>query len=237
MQRFVNNLALLFSLCLMGMVSGAFAACTPIQQGQVAPGDIIDLSGPDVPADQQALGVHWDYYWTVKEEDASGKTVATFNTKSISYTVPASEYAKNYYFELMVTAREAQLCINQACVTFPIVKPGPCAIKTEAPKQICITDENKYSYSTGSTPGQVNQRWWVFLKDDMPESLQYNSFANHVVGDGSDVGLVWHKVAPKSGTYVVVTGYFAKKAPYAFQGSCQVQVQVVDIPLNTITVR
>lgn len=133
MQRFVNNLALLFSLCLMGMVSGAFAACTPIQQGQVAPGDIIDLSGPDVPADQQALGVHWDYYWTVKEEDASGKTVATFNTKSISYTVPTSEYAKNYYFELMVTAREAQLCINQACVTFPIVKPGPCTIKTEAP--------------------------------------------------------------------------------------------------------
>lgn len=45
-------------------------SCTPVLQDPVAPGDIIDLRGPDVPADQQALGIHWDYMWTVKEDDA-----------------------------------------------------------------------------------------------------------------------------------------------------------------------
>jgi len=237
-----RNLALVVLLCLMGMISSAVAAvavggsCTPAQQQQVAPGDIIDLNGPDVPADQQALGIHWDYLWTVKEENAGGKTVTTFQTKSISYTVPTTGFAKNYYFELMVTAHEAQLCINQACMTFPIVKPGPCTINTDGPEQVCITDEGKYKYSTAETPSQVSQRWWVFPKDKVPATIEYNSNTEFKVGDGSSVEIAWNKAAPKSGTYVVFTGYFAKKSPYAFQGSCQKQVAVVDVPLNTITV-
>ncbi|MCK9586750.1 hypothetical protein, partial [Methanothrix soehngenii] len=149
------NMAFLLVLGLASIMSNAAAVvasgCTPILQEQVAPGDTIDLKGPDVPADQQALGIHWDYLWTVKEGDAGGSTVATFDTQSISFAVPTTDYAENYYFEMLVTAREASLCINQACMTFPIVTPGECSITTDADDQICITDSDEYEYSTANT--------------------------------------------------------------------------------------
>ncbi len=232
--------ALLLVLGLISIMSNAAAVvgsgCTPVQQQQVAPGDTIDLKGPDVPADQQALGIHWDYMWTVKENDAGGRTVATFDTKSISFAVPTSGYATNYYFQMMVTAREASLCINQACMTFPIVKPGQCSISTDAEDRICITDADRYRYSTEATPGQVNQRWWVFPLDEVPANIEYNGNTESRVGDGSSITIAWNGLAEESGTYVVLTGYFGKKSPYVLQGSCQKQVSIVDVPLNTITV-
>jgi len=211
-------------------------SCTPVLQDPVAPGDTIDLRGPDVPADQQALGIHWDYMWTVKEDDAGGRTVATLDTQSISFAVPTTEYAENYYFEMLVTAREAALCINQACMTFPIVTPGQCSITTDSSDQICIIDDKNHKYSTESTPGQVNQRWWVFKQGEVPENLEYNGNADSKVGDGSNINIKWNEWAENSGTYVIMTGYFGKKSPYVFQGSCQKQVVIVDVPLNTITV-
>jgi hypothetical protein len=210
--------------------------CTPVLQQPVAPGDTIDLKGPDVPANQQALGINWDYSWTVRKDDVSGEVVATFETQSISFAVPTSDYAPNYYIEMMVTAREASTCINQACMTFPIVTPGQCSITTDADDQICITDSDEYEYSTADTPSQVNQRWWVFKQGEVPASIQYNGNANSRVGDGSSINIAWNGIAEQSGTYVVLTGYFGKKSPFALQGSCQKQVVIVDVPLNTITV-
>jgi len=208
--------------------------CTPILQEQVAPGDTIDLKGPDVPASQQALGINWVYSWTVK--NAAGEEVATFDTQSISFTVPTTDYAENYYFEMLVTAREASTCINQACMTFPIVTPGECSIDTDADNQICITDSEEYEYNTGDTPKQVNQRWWVFKQSEVPENLEYNGNADSKIGDGSSINIAWNGIAAESGTYVILTGYFGKKSPYALQGSCEKQVVIVDVPLNTITV-
>ncbi|MFA7375838.1 MAG: hypothetical protein WCZ26_10585, partial [Methanothrix soehngenii] len=71
------------------------AGCTPVLQQPVAPGDIIDLKGPDVPASQQALGINWDYSWTVRKDDAGGEIVATFDTQIISFAVPTTDYAEN----------------------------------------------------------------------------------------------------------------------------------------------
>jgi len=210
--------------------------CSPAVQSPVAPGDVIDLRGPDVPADQKALGITWDYMWTVKENDASGGTVTTFDTQAISFTVPTEKPAKSYYFELMVTAHQAQLCINQACMSFPIVAPGQCTITTSAPSQICISDAEKYTYSTAATPSQVNQRWWVFPLEKLPEKVDYNSYTEYKVGDGSSVAINWNSLAKESGTYVVYSGYYGKKSPYAFQGSCQVRPAVVAVPSSTITV-
>jgi len=212
------------------------AGCTPVLQQPVAPGDIIDLKGPDVPASQQALGINWDYSWTVRKDDAGGEIVATFDTQSISFAVPTTDYAENYYFEMLVTAREASLCINQACMTFPIVTPGECSIDTDAEDQICITDSDEYEYSTADTPSQVNQRWWVFKQGEVPANLEYNGNANSRVGDGSSISIAWDGIAEESGTYVILTGYFGKKSPFVLQGSCQKQVVIVDVPLNTITV-
>ena len=212
------------------------AGCTPVLQQPVAPGDIIDLKGPDVPASQQALGINWDYSWTVRKDDAGGEIVATFDTQIISFAVPTTDYAENYYFEMLVTAREASLCINQACMTFPIVTPGQCSISTDADDQICITDSDEYEYSTADTPSQVNQRWWVFKQGEVPENLEYNGNANSRVGDGSSINIAWDGIAEESGTYVILTGYFGKKSPFVLQGSCQKQVVIVDVPLNTITV-
>jgi len=210
--------------------------CAPVQQQPVAPGDTIDLKGPDVPASQQALGINWDYRWTVKENSVGGSTVATSVNKSISFAVPASNYASNYYIEMYVTAREATTCVNQACMTFPIVTPGQCSITTDADDQICITDPERYRYNTAGTPSQVNQRWWVFKQGEVPATIQYNGNANSRVGDGSSINIAWNGVAQQSGTYVVLTGYFGKKSPYVLQGSCQKQVVIADVPLNTITV-
>ena len=137
---------------------------------------------------------------------------------------------------MLVTAREAAPCINQACMTFPIVTPGQCSITTDSSDQICIIDDKNHKYSTESTPGQVNQRWWVFKQGEVPENLEYNGNADSKVGDGSNINIKWNEWAENSGTYVIMTGYFGKKSPYALQGSCEKQVVIVDVPLNTITV-
>jgi hypothetical protein len=175
MPPIVRKMALILLLCLASLISNSLAvvaeqpanekptgACTPVIQSPVAPGDQIDLRGPDVSADQKALGITWDYRWIVRENDASGAIVGKSSEQAISFKVPAKEYAKNYYFDLMVTAKQAQLCINEACMSFPIVPPGDCKITTTAPSQICISDTGSYTYSTQPTPSQVIQRWYIF---------------------------------------------------------------------------
>lgn len=214
------------------------AGCTPTTQPVVAPGDIITLKGPDVAADQAALGITWDYQWTVKENDANGAVVKQSTGQSFSFTVPATGYKDNYYIDLMVTAHQAQLCINEACMKFPIVAPGPCTIasKPEADK-ICVSDTSSYTYSTAATPSQVNQRWWIFPLASLPTTVGYNDQANNRVGDGNSITINWNKQSGGvSGTYVVYTAYYAKKSPYAFQGTCQYRVAIVAVPSSTISI-
>jgi hypothetical protein len=232
-------------ICLIGIASNVSAApavaeCTPSIRDPVAPGDQIDLRGPEVPADQKALGITWTYQWTVKENDASGKTVAqkSGSDRAFSYVVPTDGYTKSYYIDLMVTADQATLCINEACMLFPIEKPGECKIETDQPTQVCITDTMVHKYFTVATPSQVNQRWWIFPADQFPDSnkIAYNAFTEFAVGDGSSIGVNWNSQAQKSGIYVVFTGYYAKKSPYAYQGSCQKRITVVDVPSADIAI-
>jgi hypothetical protein len=254
MPPIVRKMALILLLCLASLISNSIAvvaeqpanekptgACTPVIQSPVAPGDQIDLRGPDVSADQKALGITWDYRWIVRENDASGAIVGKSSEQAISFKVPAKEYAKNYYFDLMVTAKQAQLCINEACMSFPIVPPGDCKITTTAPSQICISDTGSYTYSTQPTPSQVIQRWYIFgpkktedISDDTSK-LNYNSNEGFI-GEGSSITVDWNKVADgKSGIYVVYSAYFSKKT-YVYQGSCQMRVSIVAVPDNTIRV-
>ncbi|MFB3763659.1 MAG: hypothetical protein ACE14P_00255 [Methanotrichaceae archaeon] len=242
------KIALVCIVCLVGILSNATAvvspdqpisACSPVIQNPVAPGDEIDLKGPDVPADQKELGISWAYQWTVKENDASGKIVATQTGQTLAFVVPTSNPAANYYIDLMVTAEQATLCINEACMKFPIVAPGPCEIKTSQPQTVCISDTSNYGYSTVATPSQVNQRWWIFPLDSFPDptKIGYNDQASYKIGDGSSISVVWNKIANgDSGTYVVYSAYYAKKSPYAYQGSCQMRINVVAVPSSTITI-
>jgi len=258
----IKRMAQILSLCLICMVSTSFAvvaeqsstttvtgACTPLVQKPVAPGDQIDLRGPDVTADQKELGVTWTYQWTVKENDASGSTVAQYDTQSISFIVPDTKYANSYYFDLMVTAgktatqtdaKQPMLCVNEACMKFPIVPAGECKIETKAPDSVCISDKESYTYITAPTPSQVNQRWWIFPLDKLPKDVSQISYEGHTVykaGDGNSISVNWNDVAKESGVYVVFSGYYATKPPYKYQGSCQMRVTVVGVPLNTITVK
>ncbi len=239
MRMFGQRMAILFIICLLGIASTASAvvnvACTPTVRDPVAPGDQIDLRGPEVPADQKALGITWSYQWTVRENDAGGQIVAQQigNERAFSYVVPTEKYAKSYYIDLMVTAEQAALCINEACMLFPIEKPGQCEIKNDdLSNQVCITDTNKHKYETVATPGQVNQRWWIFPSDKFPEPAQiaYNAYTEYAVGNGNSIEVNWNSQAPKSGFYMVFTGYYAKKSPYAYQGSCQKRITIVDVP-------
>ncbi len=248
MRIYSRRGALIILLCLMSIIVGAYAddqqtashaGCTPVTQSVVAPGDIINLKGPDVAADQAALGITWDYQWTVKENDANGKTVQQSSGQNFAFNVPATSYAKNYYIDLMVTAHQASLCINEACMLFPIVAPGQCTISTTQPTQICVSDTSGYSYTTAATPSQVNQRWWIFplakLPSD-PSTLGYNDQATYKIGDGNSISVNWNAVSGgNSGTYVVLTAYYAKKSN-AYQGSCQMRITVVGVPSSTITV-
>jgi hypothetical protein len=253
-----QKLAIIFIICLISIASNAIAQtndnaatpssiappvggeCTPSIRDPIAPGDQIDLRGPEVPADQKALGITWSYQWTVKENDAGGQIIIqqTGDERAFSYVVPTENYAKSYYIDLMVTANEATLCINEACMLFPIEKPGECEIKTEQPDQVCISDTQEHKYATVATPGQVNQRWWVFPEDKFPEpsKISYSGHTEYKAGDGDVIGVNWNSVAKKSGFYVVFTGYYAKKAPYAYQGSCQKRIAVVDVPSAEIAI-
>jgi hypothetical protein len=238
------KLATIFVICLIGIASNASAvvdvACTPTIRDPVAPGDQIDLRGPEVPADQKALGITWSYQWTVKENDAGGQIVAQQigPERAFSYIVPTENYAKSYYVDLMVTADQAALCINEACMLFPIEKPGECEIKTEQPTEVCISDTLEHKYATVATPGQVNQRWWIFPEDKFPEpsKISYNGHGEYQAGDGDAITVNWNGIAKNSGIYVVFTGYYAKKAPYAYQGSCQKRIIVVDVPSAEIAI-
>lgn len=247
-------MALAILLCLANIVANVSAAvtpdsspaptgCTPTTQAVVAPGDIINLKGPDVAADQAALGITWDYSWTVYENDANGKNVQQSTGQNFAFTVPTANPAKNYYIDLMVTAHQAQLCINEACMVFPIVKPGPFTITAPANQasQICVSDTGSYSYtSSQDTPSQVNQRWWIFPLANLPSdpsTLGYNDQGTYHVGDGNSISVNWNTVSQgKSGTYVILSAYYAKKSPYVYQGSAQMRTTVVGVPSSTITV-
>jgi hypothetical protein len=243
-----KKLALILLMCLTATMliilpvaaTGLTTTCTPSTQSPVAPGETIDLRGPDVTADQQTLGITWDYLWTIKENDASGATVVQYSTQAISFVVPTTGYKPNYYFDLMVTAHQAQLCINEACMKFPVVAPGQCSITTDAPNEVCVTDTTSYHYSTAATPSNVVQRWWIFPEAGLPSpitTLTYNGNSQNKVGDGNSITVNWHTASGgQSGVYVVVTAYFSPKTK-VYQGSCQKQVFVVAVPSSTISVQ
>lgn len=216
--------------------------CDPgADQSPVVPGDTIDLKGPDVPDDQKALGVEWVYQWTVKENDASGKIVAQGTDQAFSFEVPATEYASAYYIDLMVTAKDLPLCINEACMRFPIEQPGACTITTDKSTTVCIADTTDYTYNTAATPTNAKQRWWIFPASEFPDpsSIKWGDYGTYKVGNDKDTITVnWNTLANgNSGVYVIFTGYYAKNKPDLPLGSCQLSITVVDIPSAAIAIQ
>ncbi len=209
--------------------------CDPgADQSPIVPGDTIDLKGPDVPDAQKALGIEWVYQWTVKENDASGEIVAQGTEQDFSFSVPTTEYASAYYIDLMVTAKDLPLCINEACMRFPIKQPGACTITTDKPTKVCIEDTTDYTYSTGDTPANTKQRWWIFPKSVFPDPLliKWGEYGTYKVGNDKNIITVnWNSLANgNSGEYIIFTGYYAKNAPDAPQNYCQLPITVVDVP-------
>lgn len=217
------------------------AACDPgADQNPVVPGDSINLKGPNIPDDQKALGVTWEYHWTVKENDASGKIVAEGTDQAFSFDVPATEYASAYYIDLMVTATGLELCINEACMRFPVGQPGACTI-TPNNSPICIADKTDYTYSTAATPTNAKQRWWIFPASEFPDpsTIKWGDYGNNKVGNDKDsITVNWNTQANgNSGVYIIFTGYYAKNKPDLPQGSCQMSITVADIPSATIAIQ
>ncbi len=218
------------------------AACDPgADQSPVVPGDTIDLKGPDVPDDQKALGVRWLYQWTVKENNACGRIVAQGTDQAFSFSVPTTGYASAYYIDLMVTAIDLPLCIDEACMRFPIKQPGACTITTDKPTKVCIEDTAEYTYSTADTPVNTRQRWWIFPASEFPDPslIKWGEYGTYKVGNDKNRTIVsWNTFANgNSSTYTIFTGYYAKNAPDASQGSCQLSIIVVDVPSAAIAIQ
>ncbi len=219
------------------------AVCNPGQdQDPVTPGDTINLEAPDVPDDQKALGVTWTYQWTVKKNDASGDIILPQGTeRTFSFSVPKENYEDAYYIDLMVTAIDLPLCINEACMRFPIKQPGACTITTDKPTTICISDTSSYSYSTADTPVNTKQRWWIFPQNEFPDpsEIKWGEYGTYKVGnDKNSIAVNWNtQAAGGSDKYIIFTGYYAKNKPDEPQGYCQLLVTVADVPSAAIAIQ
>ncbi|MCX6677952.1 MAG: hypothetical protein NTU95_08430 [Methanothrix sp.] len=214
----------------------------PFSNKNVAPDDTIVVSGPAPDATQTQLGITWKYKWITK--DSAGTIVDQTQEiegepgRTYQFTVPKNNYAEWYSIELLVTAVQADTCINQACTKFRVMKPNDCSMETNKPTIICTEDDTGYTYSTGSTPAEVRQRWWIFPEALFPgaDAVTWGGFGNYKVPgpDTNSITTSWYN--KPTGKYIVFTGYYPKtgndKTPL---GSCQMVITIVAKPENTIT--
>jgi hypothetical protein len=252
MSFYKSKIALAILTCLLFLLASGIATAVPVpgpaadcpfSNKNVAPDDTIIVSGPAPDATQTSLGITWKYKWittdstgTVVDQTAEieGETGRTY-----SYTVPKTGYADWYSVKLFVTAVQADTCINQACTTFRVLKPNDCSMQSLPTNTIiCTEDSGSYTYSTGSIPAEVRQRWWIFPENEFPgaNAVTWGGYgSNKVPGpDTNSITTSWLNMP--TGKYVVFTGYYPKtgndKTPL---GSCQMIITIVAKPANTIT--
>jgi hypothetical protein len=231
-------------LLIFGMTTAVAVVDTcPFSNKNVAPDDTIIVSGPAPDQTQTDLGITWKYKWITT--DSTGTVVDQTaeiegeSGRTYQYTVPKTGYAEWYSVELYVTAVQADTCINQACTKFRVLMPNDCSMESSPEETIiCTEDDIEYTYSTGSIPSEVRQRWWIFPEAEFPgaDQVTWGGYGSYKVA-GSDTNSIttnWHNMA--TGKYVVFTGYFPKtgndKTPL---GSCQMTITIVAKPDNTIT--
>jgi len=250
MSFYRNKVALAILMCLSFLLAIGMATAVPVpvdscpfSNKNIAPDDTIVVSGPAPDATQTMLGITWKYKWITK--DSTGAVVdQTMEIegepgRTYQYTVPQTGYTEWYSVELFVTAVQAETCINQACTKFKVLMPDDCTMESTPPETIiCEIDETSYTYSTGSIPPEVRQRWWIFPEDDFPgaDLVTWGGYGSKKVPgpDTNSITISWQN--KPTGRYIVFTGYYPKtgddKTPL---GSCQMTITVVAIPANTIT--
>lgn len=249
MSFYKSKIALAIFVCLLFLLANGTTTADPVvdtcpfSNKNVAPDDTIVVSGPAPDATQALLGITWKYKWITK--DSTGTVVDQTAEiegepgRTYQYIVPKTNYAEWYSVELYVTAVQADTCINQACTKFRVLMPNDCSMQsTPTETIICTEDDMSYTYSTGSIPPQVRQRWWIFPQADFPGAnlVTWSGYDSYRVqnSDTNSITTNWHN--KPTGKYVVFTGYYPKtgndKTPL---GSCQKVITIVAKPANTIT--
>lgn len=247
------KLAFTLAICLFGIVSNAMATCSPTTQNAVSPADVISITGPSVPADQQALGVtSYTYLWTIKQDNANGAAVTTGftnNIKDLTWTVPPTGYSSNYYVDLLVTAPQSTTsCVNEVCFLFPVTAATTCSLTAvnNAPDLTCITDNTDRSYTITNPGSQFVVRWWLFPPGvTVPTQVGYTDYtgasgmANYKLSDSatSSGNIKWSdKATAGSGVYTIYVGIYAKSTK-AWQSSCTKQVTIIAQPSVLVSVQ
>jgi hypothetical protein len=249
MSFYGSKIVLAILMCLLfllanGITTAAAVVDTcPFSNKNIAPDDTIVVSGPAPDATQTQLGITWKYKWITK--DSTGTVVdQTIEIegepgRTYQYTVPQTGYSEWYSVELYVTAVQADTCINQACTKFRVLKPEDCSMESSPEETIiCTEDDIDYTYSTGSIPAEVRQRWWIFPEDEFPgaDAVTWGGYGSYKVPgpDTNSITINW--LNKPTGRYIVFTGYYPKtgndKTPL---GSCQKVITIVAKPANTIT--
>jgi hypothetical protein len=236
-------MCLLFLLAIGTTIAAAVVDTCPFSNKNIAPDDTIIVSGPAPDQTQINLGITWKYKWITK--DSTGTVVDQTAEiegepgRTYRYTVPQTGYSDWYSVELFVTAVQADTCINQACTKFRVLKPNDCSMQSSpAQTVICTEDDVDYTYSTGSIPPEVRQRWWIFPESQFPGAQQvtWGGFGNYKVPGPDTNSITTNWLNMPTGKYIVFTGYYPKtgdnKAPL---GSCQMVITIVAKPANTIT--
>ena len=249
MSSYQSMTALAILTCLLLILANGMATAVPVVDScpfsnkNVAPDDTIKVTGPAPDAAQTLLGITWKYKWITKDSNGivvdSTQEIEGEPGRTYQYTVPQTGYAEWYSVELLVTAVQADTCINQACTKFRVLKPNDCSMQSNPTSTIiCTEDHTSYTYSTGSIPLEVKQRWWIFPYNEFPGAslVTWGGYGNYMVpnSDTNTITTSWYN--KPTGKYIVFTGYYPKtgnnKSPL---GSCQMVITVVAKPANTIT--
>ena len=249
MSSYQSMTALAILTCLLLILANGMATAVPVVDScpfsnkNVAPDDTIKVTGPAPDATQTLLGITWKYKWITKDSNGivvdSTQEIEGEPGRTYQYTVPQTGYAEWYSVELLVTAVQADTCINQACTKFRVLKPNDCSMQSNPTSTIiCTEDHTSYTYSTGSIPAEVRQRWWIFPEAEFPGAslVTWGGYGNRKVPgpDTNSITTSWQNMP--TGKYIVFTGYYPKtgndKSPL---GSCQMVITVVAKPANTFT--
>jgi len=250
MSFYRSKIATAILMCLLFLLANGTAIAVvapsddcPFSNKNVAPDDTIVVTGPAPDATQIQMGITWKYKWitTASTGDVVDQTAEIEGElgRTYQYTVPKTGYAEWYSVELFVTAVQADTCINQACTKFRVTEPGDCSMESSPEETIiCTEDDIDYTYSTGSIPAEVRQRWWIFPEDEFPgaDAVTWGGYGSYKVPgpDTNSITINWQN--KPTGRYIVFTGYYPKtgndKTPL---GSCQMVITIVAKPANTIT--
>jgi hypothetical protein len=247
MSSYQRMIALAILTCFLFILANgstmAVVDTCPFSNKNVAPDDTIVVTGPAPDQAQTDLGVTWKYKWittdstgTVVDQTAEIEGEAG---RTYQYTVPKTGYAEWYSIELFVTAAQANTCISQACTKFRVMMPNDCSMQSNPSETIiCTLDSRSFTYSTGSIPAEVRQRWWIFPEAEFPgaDQVTWGGYGSYKV-PGPDTNSITTSWANKeTGKYIVFTGYYPRtgndKTPL---GSCQMTITIVAKPANTIT--